>query len=180
MTPVLIALVIASGTISFTIFVKWGILVAQKDFRYVLSQAAITLSLEEKIDERERIRYAVFGINCYNKYLSRHFDLQIRNPVYIFQKIFSDEGTIEESLREIKNNLDEGKLGLLKYLEKYAKTEDDEKYLVKITLKQRLVEASPVIAVVASIVAFVTQIAFTVIGGIEDPTNIIDAIEKLT
>jgi len=180
MTPVLIAITIASGTISFAIFVKWGTMTAQKDFRYVLSQAAIALSLEKEIDERERIRYAVFGINCYNKYLSRHFDLQIKNPVYIFQKIFSDEEAIEESLKEIKNSLDEGKLGLLKYLKKYAMTEDDAKYLVKITLRQRLVEASPVIAVIASIVAFVTQIAFTVIGGIKDPTNIIDAIEKLT
>lgn len=180
MIPVFISLAIASGIISITIFIKWGLLASQKDFRYVLSQAAIGLSLEKKMDERERIRYAVFGINCYNKYLSRHFDLQIKNPVSIFQKIFSDEETIEESLKEIKKNLDEGKLGLLKYLEKYARTIDDPKYLVKITLRQRLVDASPLIAVVASIVAFVTQIAFTVIGGIKDPTNIIDAIEKLT
>jgi len=180
MTPVLIALAIASGTISLAIFVKWGILAVQRDFRYVLSQAAIALSLEKEINDRERIKYAIFGINCYNKYLSRHFDLQIKNPVLIFQKIFSDKETIEESLKEIKNNLDEGKLGLLKYFKKYAVTKEDTKYLVKITLRQRLVEASPVIAVIASIVAFVTQIAFTVIGGIEDPTNIIDAIEKLT
>jgi len=180
MTPVLIALAIASGTISLAIFVKWGILAVQRDFRYFLSQAAIALSIEKNVNDRERIKYAIFGINCYNKYLSRHFDLQIKNPVLIFQKIFSDKRTIEESLKEIQNNLDEGKLSLLKYLKEHAVTNEDTKYLVKITLRQRLVDASPVIAVIASLVAFVTQIAITVIGGIDDPTNIIDAVEKLT
>jgi len=179
MTPVLIGFAIASGSISFSIFVKWGIMVVQKDFRYVLSKAAITLSVEKGMEDSERIRYAVFGINCYNKYLSRHFDLQIKNPVYIFQRIFSKEEPIEESLKEIKKSLGEGELGLLKYIEEHAKSSGDEKYLVKITLRQRLVEIGPVVAVVASFVAFVTQIAFTVISGIDDPTNIIDAIEKL-
>ena len=178
MTPVLIALAIASGTISLAIFVKWGILAVQRDFRYFLSKAAIELSLEKEINDRERIKYAIFGINCYNKYLSRHFDLQIKNPVLIFQKILS-YNTIDESLKEIQKSLKD-ELGLLEYLKENATIRDDVKYLVKITLRQRLVEASPVIAVIASIVAFVTQIAFTVIGGIEDPTNIIDAIEKLT
>jgi len=82
-------------------------------------------------------------------------------------------------LEDIKTKLDEGELGLLKYIEEHAKSSNDEKYLVKITLRQRLVEIGPVIAVVASFVAFVTQIVFTVISGIDDPTSIIDAIEKL-
>jgi len=180
MIPVLIALAIASGSISFSIFVKWGIMVMQKDFRYVLSKAAIALSVEKEMKINKRIKYAAFAINCYNKYLSRHFDLQIKNPVYIFQRIFSNEETIEQSLMEIKKGIDKGQLGLLSYIEEFAKGSDDEKYLVKITLRQRLIEIGPIIAVVASFVAFVTQIAFTVISGIDDPTSIIDAIDKLS
>ena len=154
---ILTGLMITSFSISVVTFGKWGALTIQKDFRFYLAKASFELSL--KIPRpRSKIRYAIFGLYSYNKYLSRHMDSHINNLENIFQQIISDEQEkMDKKLEKIVELLKNNKLDLLRYLADLPSSKKDEKFLVKMTPREKIVNAGPIIAIIFSMIAFISE-----------------------
>lgn len=160
---------VEAALISFVGFIKFGILIVQKDFRFYLAKSSLKVSMivEEDI---EKMQYVVFAFDAYNKYLRRTLKLSLKNIPKIHQYFISQSTEdMNQTIKEIHDNMNSKNLNVLQFLAEKTKTiKFDDEFLSEMSLKDKFSEISPIIAIIASLLVSLTQL----------PT-ILDIVDKL-
>lgn len=144
----------------------------RKEFRYYLAKECFLVSKDcfqlnkKETDENKTVettKYILLGLQSYNAYIKRNIGLQINNINRIYSIITSNKDSPGRYVTEVNNNIDDNdKLKLVRYLRDISGNgnknddEDNEEFLVKEKLRDKILSLSawivPVITILISIV----------------------------
>lgn len=160
----LIIITVIATTISMSAILKFTLLLIQKDFRFYLSKSSFELSMNVE-NEYEKIQYVLFGFNAYNKYLRRTMKLQFSEISKIMQHVISDSNeSMNANIKEIHNSIDVKNIQLIRLLNEKISTEYTQNtILTNISLKDKIIEWSPLIAIMTSLSISFAQYAPSVL-----------------
>ena len=122
---------------------------ARKEFRFYFAKTSFRV-ISKKVDEVEKMRYVIKGLNSYNKYLRRNLGLQINDLKRIYSRIISDPAldknhSIEKLFAAFENN---DKLKLTQCLSEISTVTDPEQFLKTLKILYEFLEIRESIRVV--------------------------------
>lgn len=146
---IMIGVVTTSVMISVSGLMVFGIPFLRKDFRLYLAKHSLSLSMDTD-NEIEKMRYVMFGLNSYDKYLKRTLKVQIKEIHTIFEKIISENSEkMNNIIKDLNTAFETDTFKPFRYLNTFCKSNDRD-FLTKITRKEKFLDWTPFVAVIAS------------------------------
>lgn len=154
----LVSLTIIGGVWWTILILKWSFS-DRDDFEYYLTRGIFKLITNfPEIDELEKARLTIFGIDSYEDFIKDELKLHFVNKEILYAKIISSNPVgMDSEVRIIMNKLNENKLGLLRYFEKFLFDIDKTSILSRIILTPKIKDYLPLLSIPLAIVIFLTN-----------------------
>jgi hypothetical protein len=147
-----VLIIIISGLTRLLIYL------ARRDFRYMYAKSCFLITANESIDEMQKMKYLLKGLNSYNIYLRRHLHMRTDVNKILLKIGFTAEGKKESILKSLHNCFEEDRLGPLKYISSLLDIPPTEELLAKEKLGERLKEWITLVAIIIPILISINQL----------------------